>query len=293
MKKIVFLIVLMFALFYKIYSQGIELGKDTTFCMNAEKKYVGSNMSILGNNTNISFSWSCKYIDERGTLIARNILNDTNISNPYLISWPSNAKWIKLICTASINSLPYKDSIHVRVSEFRYISGYQVYDLNVGDSISLLAPTSGVGGVLPYKFIKWKPGIGLNDSTNGNTYAKALLDKTGKIITYSWIIEDSAGCEASNIQLGVMAKLPNATVVESDVKDNIYFIDPYSIIIPIKNEFSYTLFDFCGRICAKGIVGSGIIRLPQPVQSSTIYLLNIESASKWVKSYKIHYSPSQ
>lgn len=193
------LLTLCFGFFSTISSYGqlsVDVGKDTTYCSDPNTTAIpmGLKVSVKNGVEPYTFAWECVVVPY-GTLkplTASDILNDSTLISPIIKEavWILTENKVKFILhvTDHIGNR-VKDSINVSFSRCTWILGYQVIEINKGDSIWLDAGTP-QGSVAAYY---WEPSSGLSNPDSSATWCKPAV-KTD----YSLTAIDTSGCSCSN-----------------------------------------------------------------------------------------------
>jgi len=139
---------------------------------------------------------------------ASDILNDTTIANPTIITNPETPLQFTLTITDA-NGLVCSDSMLVRFSSFGTHLGSMSHYIHQGDSVQLNLGNL-IGGISPVQYL-WRPNHGLTDSTSLTTWAKPDTS-----ISYYITATDSAGCS----ETGAPVHHVNVTPVSVNSIDN-------------------------------------------------------------------------
>lgn len=187
---------LTFAVGKTCFSQlTVDVGKDTTYCVGIypDTMYLAKNITIDGGVEPYTIAWECKVPkDLHSFYTASDFLNDSAVLTPYFVNWQLPGKWIKFTLHLTDSENNYvKDSIRIRFSQFAYLAGYYVFEIEKGDSV-LFNQSSVGGGIEPLKF-HWQPTIGLTNPNNLVTWCKTdSLTKWRN--QYDIVATDSCGC---------------------------------------------------------------------------------------------------
>jgi hypothetical protein len=238
------LLILCFGFFSTMSSYGqlsVDIGKDTTYCADVGKMYLGDKMIIKNGVEPYSIKWECKV--PKGLysyFTASDFLNDTTAISPFLTYTPPNNQWIKFTIHVTDSKNNYTmDSIRVRFSKFAYLTGYAGIEIKKGDSI-LFKYSSVGGGIEPLEY-QWQPKTGLSNPDSLITWCKP-----NSTTQYDIIAIDSCGCVSyPNTVYYVMVLQTGLNEVKNDksnllnIRQNgklIYFNNPY------KQEARITLY---------------------------------------------------
>ena len=198
-KNIFLLLILCFGFFSAISSYGqlsVDVGKDTTYCSDPNTTAIPMDLKVSIKNgvEPYTFAWECVVVPYGilEPLTANDILNDSTLISPTIkeavwLFTENNVKFILHVTDHLGNKV--KDSINVDFSRCVWILGYQVIEINKGDSIWLDAGTP-QGSVAAYY---WEPSYGLSNPDSSATWCKPEV-KTDYFLTSI----DTSGCSCSN-----------------------------------------------------------------------------------------------
>lgn len=190
---------LLFSLGVAFQSSGqlfVDIGKDTTYCSDPNTTAIpmSLNVNIKNGVEPYTFAWECLVVPN-GILkphSASDILNDSTMVSPTIIDpiWLYTENRVKF----TLHVIDHignrvKDSIYVDFSRCVWNLGYQVIEINKGDSIWLDAGTP-QGRIAAYH---WEPRTGLSNPDSSATWCKPLV-KTDYFLTSI----DTSGCSCSN-----------------------------------------------------------------------------------------------
>ncbi len=189
------LIVIILGLKYPtVFAQmNISLGNDTTYCKDLwgePTSFLGTNLQIENGIEPFKYTWNCIFNISTLTFRASAFLNDTTISTPQFIAYPTTLDWLEMFLTVedSENKIA-KDSIKVRFSLFGYIIA-DPYTINVqfGDSLQFTGESFVGGGIAPLSFT-WQPENYLSNPDKLDTWCKPDISTQ-----YDLVATDSVGC---------------------------------------------------------------------------------------------------
>lgn len=174
----------------------VNAGKDTTYCTDPNTTAIpmGLSVSIKNGIEPYNYAWECVVVPF-STLkpqTASDILDDSTLVSPTIKEpiWAYTDDKVKFILNVSDHiGNQAKDSIYVDFSRCVWILGYQVIEINKGDSIWLDAGTP-QGSIVVYH---WEPSTGLSNPDSSATWCKPDV-KTDYFLTAI----DTSGCSCSN-----------------------------------------------------------------------------------------------
>jgi hypothetical protein len=221
-----------------------------------------------------TYTWSCDY----GASI---FLNDTTVSNPYLISsFYGYADTVTFYLTV-VDSTGYicTDSVRVSVCEYVFISQVPAY-INQGDSVLIYSSTS--GGCPPFTF-QWTPVYNISDPFVPNPIV--WPDTT---TTYYLIITDAAGCEVFDYCQVIVSSLDVIDINKANF-EIILLPNPVSEYLYIETQLHelpthITMTDITGRLVYQSTF-SNMIDVSQLPKG--IYFLQIHSKQGMIYSGKM------
>jgi hypothetical protein len=172
----------------------VDVGKDTTYCTSPNTTSIPMGLKVIIKNgiEPYNLAWEC-LVTPYGILkpqTASDILNDTTILSPTIL----NGTWlyadnIKFRLTVKDHAGKYaSDSITIGFSKCGCILGYQVIELNKGDSVLLNAGTPQESVAAYY----WEPSDGLSNPNSSVTWCKPNVTTN-----YSIVRVDHFGCVCS------------------------------------------------------------------------------------------------
>jgi hypothetical protein len=266
---------LAFSLFFTtntIFAQQpltVDAGSDQAICNEInngiDTTIIGGQPTATGGIPPYTYSWNFVYpipFLTSGTIYASDLLNDTTIANPLIISSAgpneTNLPYMVLTVTDSIGNTA-SDSIHLIFSQFAmHLGGSMGYYVTQGDSIHCsYGDVSGGVGNNPTHL--WTPNQGLLDSTNYDFWTKP--DTT---IHYTLTITDSIGCSQTGQQgivivyvfpLGIENDQPNTNikVYPNPASD---FIQVETMNGSSKIGDTFTLHDMLGKAVLSTVIQS-------------------------------------
>lgn len=212
------LLILCFGFFSAISSYGqlsVDVGKDTTYCAEVGKMYLGDKLIIKNGVEPYSIKWECKV--PKGLysyFTASDLLSDTTVISPFFTYTPSNNQWIKFTIHITDGKNNYaEDSIRVRFSKFGYLTGYAGIEIKKGDSI-LFKYSSVGGGIEPLEY-HWQPKTGLSNPDSLETWCKP-----NSTTLYDITVIDSCGCVSYPNAVYYVMVLPTGLNEINNDKDN-------------------------------------------------------------------------
>jgi len=169
----------------------VDVGKDTIYCSDPGTSSIpmGLKVNIKDGVAPFTLAWEC-LVAPYGILkeqTASDVLNDSTILSPSIINgaWLYTNK-IKFTLNVIDHAGNYaKDSINVGFSNCACVLGYQVIELNKGDSVLLNAGTP-QGRVAAYY---WSPSDGVSNPDSSVTWCKPDVTTN-----YSIVSVDTFGC---------------------------------------------------------------------------------------------------
>jgi len=172
----------------------VDVGKDTIYCSDPGTSSIpmGLKVNIKDGVAPFTLAWEC-LVAPYGILkeqTVSDVLNDSTILSPSIINgaWLYTNK-IKFTLNVIDHAGNYaKDSINVGFSNCACVLGYQVIELNKGDSVLLNAGTP-QGRVAAYY---WSPSDGLSNPDSSVTWCKPDVTTN-----YSIVSVDTFGCAGS------------------------------------------------------------------------------------------------
>lgn len=174
----------------------VDIGKDTTYCTDPNTTAIpmGLNINIQNGIEPYTYAWECMVVPFGYQVphMASDILDDSTKVSPTIIDpiWIYTENKVKFTLKV-IDHLGNRaqDSINVDFSRCVWTLGYQVIELNKGDSIWLDAGTP-QGSIAAYH---WDPSSGLSNPDSSATWCKPEV-KTDYFLTTI----DTYGCSCSN-----------------------------------------------------------------------------------------------
>jgi hypothetical protein len=277
-KKINFLLLMLcFGFFSTISSYGqlsVEVGKDTTYCTNVSKMYLGDKLIIKNGVEPYSIKWECKV--PKGLysyFTASDLLSDTTDISPFFTYTPPNNQWIKFTVHITDGKNNYaEDSIRVRFSKFGYLTGYAGIEIKEGDSI-LFNYSSVGGGIEPLEY-QWQPKTGLTNPDSLVTWCKP-----NSTTQYDIIVTDSCGCVSNPNTVYYVMVLPtglnevkNDDRISLNIRQNgnwIYFNNPD------KKEAHITLWSINGKAQYNITITEDHFKIGNLLKTKGIYIVKI------------------
>jgi hypothetical protein len=197
---------------------NVDVGKDTTYCSDPNTTAIpmGLKVNIKNGVAPYTIAWECLVVPY-GILkpqTASDILNDSTIVSPSIIdgAWLYTDK-IKFTLNVADHAGNYaKDSINVGFSGCGCVLGYQVIELNEGDSVLLDAGTP-QGSVAAYF---WEPSDGLSNPGSSVTWCKPDVTTN-----YSIVRVDTFGCACSCHAYEIRIIPTNSENIKSNPAGNI------------------------------------------------------------------------
>ncbi len=118
----------------------VNCGNDTSFCVGlyADTIFIGSQVELFNGVAPYTYFWSCDPITVSSTLTftTSDYLNDTSISNPFLIGYgKENSPWGIYLSVQDSEGNIAVDTIIVKCSRFMYKTEQYAFYLSEGDSI--------------------------------------------------------------------------------------------------------------------------------------------------------------
>ncbi len=172
----------------------VDAGKDTTYCTDPGTTSIPMGLKVNTKNgvAPYAIAWECKIVPYGilAPLTASDILNDTTLISPTIIKgvWLFTDKITFTLLVTDHAGNRVKDSIKVGFSSCSCVLGYQVIELNKGDSVLLGAgtPQGSVGAYF------WEPSDGLSNPDSSATWCKPDVTTN-----YSIVRVDTFGCACS------------------------------------------------------------------------------------------------
>jgi hypothetical protein len=271
------LLILCFGFFSAISSYGqlsVDVGKDTTYCAEVGKMYLGDKLIIRNGVEPYSIKWECKVpMGLYSYFTASDFLSDTTAISPFFTYTPPNNQWIKFMIHITDGKNNYaEDSIRVRFSKFGYLTGYAGIEIKKGDSI-LFKYSSVGGGIEPLEYL-WQPKTGLSNPGSLETWCKP-----NSTTQYDIIVTDSCGCVSNPNTVYYVIVLPTGlTEVNNDdrnllnIRQNgnwIYFNNPY------KKEAHITLYSINGETKHNLTITEDHFKFDNLLKSKGMYIVKI------------------
>lgn len=293
-KNCYFRILLLFLGFsFPFFSFGqliVDAGKDTTYCTGKGKMYLGTSVTIKNGVEPYSFTWECKV--PGGGLhpfyTASDLLSDSTAISPIIIGVPISNEWINftLHVTDSQNNSA-KDIIRVRISAFFYLLGYDVVQLEKGDSI-LFNESSVGGGIEPLKF-QWQPTTGLSNPDQLVTWCKT--DSLTEYITdYNIVAIDSCGCISNpNLVYEVRIIQTGFNELKEDYSNLLHIRQEGTTVYfdnPFKQKAHVALYTINGALCHSFDIADDHLEIANQLKNKGVYLIRI-SVGKLTGNSKI------
>lgn len=251
---------------------SINAGNDTIICASnyTDTLVIGGTPTAAGGIPPYTYEWSTSYSVGSSVFGAKYFLNDSSIANPKLTDFTLDGEplTIKLKVTDSYGNVT-EDSVTIRFSLFMFLTMECRYDINKGDTVSLLS-TAG-GGIEPLKY-EWSPAYNITNSQIMNSKVWPETDTT-----YHLKITDSIGCIA-NTECSIYLKtteVKTATTTQISISPNP--VEDYFQIDGINEKADITIYGYDGKIILnKEIENKEII--PTNNFESGIYIINIKTS---------------
>ena len=275
MKNVYLLLIFALIPIFSFAELQIKIGNDTTFCDFFETK-LGTNMIIEGGTPPYTYRWTTQIILYGNTYYAGTFLDDPALKTPTFKDRWSGQKWEPFVLEVTdANNIVARDTINVRFSEFVYLLGYTVLYQNIGDEIELFG--GGIfGGILPYRSYSWSPADDLLTPHSQNTICRVT-----QFARYFFTVEDSVGCQASNLVYEIWVQPTTDVSVLKSKKSQPYLNNKTlywenSWNLPVKLE----IYDMKGRkIKRADVVGNEYSFRESDVPLQGIYVI-------WIGTHK-------
>jgi hypothetical protein len=253
----------------------VDVGKDTTYCSDPGTSSISMGLKVKIKNgvAPYTLAWECVVVPYGilKPLTASDILNDSTLISPTIknaiwIFTENKVKFILYVTDHLGNRV--KDSINVDFSRCVWILGYQVIEINKGDSIWLDAGTP-QGSVAAYH---WDPSSGLSNPDSSATWCKPEV-KTDYFLTSIY----TSGCSCSN-QIYEIRIITTNTDSKINSENNINPFQKGSRVYfnnNINQEALVSMFSLDGKLIHKCISNTNYIEASQLLPERGTYIVKI------------------
>lgn len=254
----------------------VDVGNDINYCTDLNTSSVPMDLKI--NITNgvapYTYAWQCLVVPYGilKPLSASDILNDSTLVSPTIIGsiWLFTQKKVKFILTITDQAGNHaKDSMNVDFSTCSCTTGYQVIELNKGDSVWLNAGNP-QGSVASYY---WEPSIGLSKPNSSATWCKPDVTTN-----YSIVKVDSLGCTCSCHAYEIKIIPTNSEYIKSYPNSNINLFQKGSSVFfnnIMNHEVSISIFTMEGKLLHRGNTIRDNFEVSQILRKKGTYIVKI------------------